>query len=172
MSNLALNGVNVGGTIRELKDGVKIESAIAAAKKDGLDQVFFEANGKNYVAAGEKLDLKGIKTGAVPVSDFRINGNIFDAKIIDVDNEVNSAGEGIKKLSILFCGEGIVGGTLSVRAISKGMAAGGDPGLSKSLGGFAGLVGTALLIGATIGGAAIWGANTNTKPEQLAPYLK
>jgi hypothetical protein len=170
MSSLAVGGVNVGGTIRELKDGVSVKAAIEAAKNDGLDQVFFEANGKNYVSTGEKLNLKGIKTGVVPVSDFRENSQIFDAKILGVDNEVNSAKEGVKKLTAVYIGEGVIAGGLSIKALMT--TNGGEQGLGEMLGGFVGLLGTAALVGATVGGAAIWGAHTGSKPEQLEKFLK
>jgi hypothetical protein len=170
MSSLAINGANVGGTVRELKDGVNLKEAIAAAKSDGLDQVFFEANNKNYVCTGEKLDLKGIKNGVVPVSDLRIDGKIFDVKIHEVDNEVNSASEGVGKLKWIATGEGAVLGGLSLKGLLT--TNGGEQGLGEMLGGFVGLIGTAVVVGGTLGGAAIWGANRGTHPEQLEKYLK
>ena len=55
-----VNGNAIQGKVSELKDGVSIAQAKEAAKGDGLDQVFIQAKGKNYVVQGDGLDIKSI----------------------------------------------------------------------------------------------------------------
>jgi hypothetical protein len=95
MSGLSINGVNTKGQVFELKEGTNIKEALKAGQKDGLDQVYVEAGGKNYVVQGDGLNLKGIAKGTLPKAQLELNGKTVEATIKEVDNELNTRDEGL-----------------------------------------------------------------------------
>jgi hypothetical protein len=76
MSGLSINGVPTGGVVYELKADIDKKAALQAAKKDGLDDVFFEADGKNFMVQGQELNLSGLKSDKNQVS-VEVNGKSF-----------------------------------------------------------------------------------------------
>lgn len=104
MNEFKINGVNINAeAIRELNPDVTLEQAHKLNNTNGLDAVYFQSKGKNYVAYADGLNLsglyKGIKKGNIIVND---KGNIlgdFNGKkvpIFFVTDEVNTAKDGIK----------------------------------------------------------------------------
>jgi len=92
---VTVNGKSLGGSLRELKPGVALEQAYQAGKKDGLDQVYFQANGKNYVLQGDGLDLKALqKKGDMPFVQLHTESGSVLADVKAVDNEKNPFMEG------------------------------------------------------------------------------
>jgi hypothetical protein len=89
MSGLAINGVNTGGQVYELKQGVDKAKALEASKKDGLDNVFFEADGKNFMVQGANLNLSGLKSDKNQVS-VEVNGKSYLVRenTTDIDNAI------------------------------------------------------------------------------------
>lgn len=69
--NLIVNGKPLNAqSIQELDDDVTISEAINATRKNGFDEVFFESDGKNYVAYGDKLNLAQFKKGGIPTATY------------------------------------------------------------------------------------------------------
>jgi len=143
MSDLRINGINVGGTIQELKKNVTLEAAYIKTQKDKVDQVYFKSEGKDYVAFGQGLNLKGLKKAALP--NAKLDGK--EAEIKFIDNEVNTATEGMKK--VWKVAAGLAGGAVAGGGILAGM------GMSMAASAGGGAVGT--ILGAFIGAGAIYG---------------
>ena len=61
MSGVTINGVQTYGSLHQLNKGIDLNQAYKKGEGDGLDQVYFTANGKNYFIEGDGLDLGGIK---------------------------------------------------------------------------------------------------------------
>ena len=95
MSALSVNGNGVGGEILKLNKGVSPANLYEKIKKDGRDQVFFECDGENYVAVGDKLNLSKIKPGYLGKLDGK------DAHIQLVNDELTSYGEYFKKKAMM-----------------------------------------------------------------------
>ncbi|MGE3725720.1 MAG: hypothetical protein AB7I41_09225 [Candidatus Sericytochromatia bacterium] len=92
---VSINGKPLGGSLHELKPGVSLEQAFQAGKKDGLDQVYFKADGKNYVLQGDGLDIKSLqKKGDMPVLQLHTDKGSVLAELKGVDNEKNTFSEG------------------------------------------------------------------------------
>ncbi|HEY9841330.1 MAG: hypothetical protein ACAI44_15625 [Candidatus Sericytochromatia bacterium] len=166
---LAINGVNVKGTIRELKDGVSIGQAFEAGSKDGLDQVYIEAGGKKYVVQGDGLDLSGFKKSDLPVARLYIDGKGQEAEFKAVDNEKNTAKEGWWNLGTKL-GVGVA--AFGVVALFSGSSKSGEAAMGAAMGGFAIIAGGGLL---TVGSAAVgagYRSFSGEKPEKLASLLK
>lgn len=82
---------NLELTVRELKDNVSLEQAVAATEHNGLDEVFFESEGKNYVAygtldVGDTAELK-TKLASGKFGDKNI-------KVLQFTSEANFVTEG------------------------------------------------------------------------------
>ena len=91
--SLTINGVNIAVQgVRALKPGITIEQASQKVKANGLDEVFFTANGKAYVAYGDSLNLSGLKKNNIPSVTFEG----VKADIISYDDEANSVLEGAR----------------------------------------------------------------------------
>jgi hypothetical protein len=217
MSGLAINGVSTGGQVYELKSNIDKTAALQAAKKDGLDNVFFEAEGKNFMVSGQNLDLSGLKSDKNQVS-VEVNGKSFlvrensvdmqnalkgkvptnptasiqfsdhesNAKITAVDNEINSAKEGVKNvvggaigagagIGVVVTGAGIVAGGLGsfisgAASIFLRTTYKSEPIVNPAV--RAGIIAGVVIAGATIGGAAIYGAAKGTHPEVMDNFIK
>ena len=161
MSDLRINGINVGGTIQELKKNVTLEAAYIKTQKDKVDQVYFKSEGKDYVAFGQGLNLKGLKKAALP--NAKLDGK--EAEIKFIDNEVNTATEGMKKVWKVAAGlaGGAVagGGILAGMGMSMAASAGGGAIYGGIVVAAAGAIGGA----ATTAGGAIYGATRKANPE-------
>lgn len=91
--SLTINGVNIPVQgIRALRAGITIEQASQKTKGNGLDEIFFIANGKAYVAYGDSLNLSGLKKNSIPVVTFEGQ----KADIVAYDDEANGIWEGMK----------------------------------------------------------------------------
>lgn len=160
LSNVnTLKNLNIDG-VRELR--VPIDVAQEVTKKNGFDEIYFSAGGKDYVAFGKGIDLKSLSKSLVPA---KLKGLNIDIKYID--DEANTAAQGAKTAlksltGKIVKGAGIIGGGfvgfLPV-AIGNGLAFGGAAigtlGVIGFIGGGA-LIGGALAVGVTAGvGAAI-----------------
>lgn len=71
--------------VRELKSGISIEAAAQLTAQNGLDELFFSTEGKNYVAFAEsdtfeKMDLAAVK--------MTVNGKALN--VIKINDEVES----------------------------------------------------------------------------------
>lgn len=122
MSNLKLNGIPTGGKIYELQipKGQNLLDVKRAGENDGLDQVYFEANGHNYVVEGDGLNLSGLKQGVFQTVEFTHGDQSELGTLRAVDDEVNTAWEGVKHLGkasvALLTGGAIGGGILGTKA--------------------------------------------------------
>src|SRR3989338_9444203 len=72
--------------------------ALAAAKRDGADNIFFTVGNDFYVATGTGLDLKEIITG-IP---FSFRGK--EARVTSVDDQINRASDGFYHLQWFLLG--------------------------------------------------------------------
>lgn len=160
ISNFQINGYQVSNNIQELKQGVTIEQAYQAGQNDGADQIYFSANGKNYVVQGDGLDLsglKGVKKGTMPYGQVKIGDSIVNVEL-KVDNEVNTAWEGVKNLKNWMIGEAVLlGGGSAYNLMTLGGKT-GEAAMSKAAGFF--VLGAAAVgaVGVTAIGGAIYGA--------------
>ena len=129
------------------------QRAAEITKKDGLDEVYFTAGDKSYVAFG-----KGMETSKFKAKE----GITFEgskAEINSTDNEVNSAKDGAKKALKSVIGVlGIGAGTVAAGTLGLGMTAfsmfGGSAAITT---GFAIGGGVFTLAGAAAGGALVAG---------------
>ncbi len=89
--NISINqqSIAVQG-VRELRPGISIEQAIQKTKKNGLDEVFFKANGRAYVAYGDAINISKLKKNEIPALMF----NGLQADMLAFDDEANSVAEG------------------------------------------------------------------------------
>lgn len=84
---LVVNGQAIRAEgIAELREGLSAKAASQRVGKDRLDELFFEAGGRHYVAYGQ-----GLK---VPARNSTVRYGALPARVLEVDNESNSAGEG------------------------------------------------------------------------------
>lgn len=167
---LSINGTNVKGNIRELKAGVTVEQAFRAGQKDNLDQVYFEANGKKYVAQGDGLALSSLKKGDLPVAQVYLDGKKYDANIMAVDNEKNTAGEGWWNLGTKI-GLGVVGAGVFMMLGGDGKT--GEAAMSHAVGTMSLLIGgVGLTAGSAVVGAGYRSLVVQPKAEKLADLLK
>lgn len=92
--SLTINGkaVPVQG-IRELKPGLSIQEASLKTKNNGLDEIFFNTNGKTYIAYGDSLNISALRKNQIPAVAF----DGVQADIVAYDDEANSVGEGMRK---------------------------------------------------------------------------
>lgn len=146
---LSFRGIDIGAeSIRELSQDIPLSVAKKTVRNDGYDQVIFQVDDKRYIATGDGLNFKGIKAGDLPAgkdlpwttritdtltfskhleipkpvtlkADFL--GQEQEIKILDIDNETNTAAEGAG-LSVLAAGGMLalsnIKGALSTRFIS------------------------------------------------------
>lgn len=91
---LTINGrqIAVQG-IRPLRPGITIEQAVQKTKNNGLDEIYFTSNGRNYVAYGDSLSMSDLKRNKIPAISF----NSLQADVIAYDDEANSVWEGMRK---------------------------------------------------------------------------
>lgn len=93
MSELRLNGQSVQAqAIRELT--VPLPAAQQALDRNGLDEIYFEQDGKTFVAYGSGLQLGGMRKGEVPA----LTRDGKPVQFLALSNETNTAREGAKKL--------------------------------------------------------------------------
>lgn len=93
MESIAINGKNVQVQgIKELRSGMTVQDAIAKTRKNGIDEVYFQVDGKNYLAYGDALKIGDLSNNQI--SNVTYNGRM--GTIVSYDNEVNSTWEGIK----------------------------------------------------------------------------
>lgn len=153
MEVLAINGrqINVQG-IKELKSGVSVQEAATKTKKNGIDEVYFNVSGVNYLAYGDALDLKELSKNKIS----SITYNNQSGTIVSYEDEINSVGEGItsgalnglkKTKEALF---GAVSNTITSVGPTGVLLAGGAIGLT----GMALFRGGAAAASATVGGIA------------------
>ena len=115
MSQLSINQIPTGGKIYELK--LKPDQTIydvwREGEKDGLDQVYFKMGDTHYMAEGDGLDLSGFKKGFMQRTEFIREGEKpVTVHVMGIDNEVNTAWEGLKhvgKGSLALATTGLVG---------------------------------------------------------------
>ncbi len=161
---VTVDGSPLKGHVNELKDGVSIEQAMAAGKSDGVDQVFVESNGKNYVIQGESLDLKGIKKGET-FAQLYIGDTPVRASIKGIDNESNTMKEGAWNLGTKI-GLGGVAASITLGIVGSALEHGPDAGGAAMAGMMfslisAGVAGISAVGGATVG--AIKGSDMGLK---------
>jgi len=143
--------------IRELK--VPVEAAKELTKKNGLDEVIFRAGDKDYIAFGKGMKVKGFK------EPLTYDGKAI--KILHIDNETNTALEGVKKSftsipGFIAEGAGALGGGylgLLGYGIACGLGGGMAAGAAIAMTGGLVVAGVAVGAGLAAGGGAIYGAN-------------
>lgn len=99
-TGLVVNGLSTGGQIYQLKNDVSIEQAHKKGQSDGLDQVYFSANGNNYVLQGDNLKLGEVREMMkkdVPSHVTKLEGKPVEITFHEVDDEISSVGDGFHK---------------------------------------------------------------------------
>ena len=145
-----VNGNAIQGKVSELKDGVSIAQAKEAAKGDGLDQVFIQAKGKNYVVQGDGLDIKSIKKSDKPFVQLYIGDDPVRASLEGLDNEKNTLKEGAWNLGTKIGMGGFVG-SVGLAFIGTALEHGPDKGGSA----MAGFMFAGISAAVTVGSAVI-----------------
>jgi hypothetical protein len=170
MQVLTVNGQSLGGSVHQLKPGVTIEQAKAAAKKDGMDQVFFEAGGKNYVLQGDKLDLSPLKKGNSTFVQLHTKEGSVLADVKGVDDEKTSFMEGGWNWGTKGA---LIGAGLAVgMAVVGGGKATGEDAMGMVMGGMAlAAMFTAGSAVTFVGGGTIT-ALKGSSPEKMQPLLQ
>lgn len=143
MSGLSINGRHIAVQgVKELDPNLSIQEAAAKTNKNGIDEVYFTSGGKNYIAYGDKLDLKALKKGDIP--NITLDGK--QANLVTFEDEANSILNGV--------GSGALGGLKTTRdvvtsAVSSTMRSSGTTSMI-AVGGALGLTGYAVVKGVTI----------------------
>ncbi len=89
MSDLIINGrVTQPHDVLRLKRGQE-QAAIAAARSNGADDVFFKLGDDTFVASAASMKLTGTKAGGVVYLDGK------KGQVVAVDNQLNSLSEGL-----------------------------------------------------------------------------
>lgn len=117
MTGVSINGTQTWGNLHQLKPGITLEEAHKQGQKDGLDQVYFSANGKNYFIEGDGLDLSGMRkssVGELPKIEFTLNGKDVEAEVRKefVDDEKSRAIEFTFSNAIGISGGAVVATTV------------------------------------------------------------
>lgn len=97
MPDLKINGQTVGGQIYKLAipDGKSLADIHKLGQNDGYDQVYFQVKDQMYFVEGVELELDGLNERAIPKIDLNIDGENHSAEVLLIDNEVDSAWEGV-----------------------------------------------------------------------------
>jgi hypothetical protein len=170
MQILTVNGQSLGGSVHQLKPGVTLEQAKTAAQKDGMDQVFFEAGGKNYVLQGDKLDFSPLKKGSHSFVQLHTKEGSVLAEIKGTDNEKTSFMEGGWNWGTK--GTLIAAGAAVGLAVVGGAIGQGDNALGMVMSGMT--LAPMLVAGSAVtfvGGGAIT-ALKGSSPEKMQPLLQ
>lgn len=124
--SLTINGrqINVQG-IREINPGLTIQQASQKTKNNGLDEVYFNSNGKSYIAYGDSLNISMLHKNAIPQATF--NGQTAD--IVTFEDEINSTIEGMKRGAVSALkdtGDAVIGAVKNIiTTIGPTVAVGG-----------------------------------------------
>lgn len=141
MEGISINGRHIAVQgIKELDPTISIQEAALKTNKNGIDEVYFTQNGKNYIAYGDKMDLKGLQKGDIPSIDFAGQ----KANLVTFEDEANSVLNGLNKgaLDGLKTTKDIV--TSAISTTTKGVGLGG---MLVMGGGAVGLTGLAIAKG-------------------------
>lgn len=79
-----VNGTPLDGQLRPATPQDRRE---APHLNDGKDQIFFRAQGQDYVLEGESLDFSGLKQGSLPQLSLHLDGAEHPAQIQSLDDE-------------------------------------------------------------------------------------
>jgi len=116
MSNFQLNETQTQGQLYALNlKGKTLQEVAKQAENDGLDQIFFEAENTAYVMEADGLDFSGLKSHSFPKGTIDIAGKTVPIKNIIIDNEVNTAREGLSSVGKAAWG-------LAIGAVGAGAA--------------------------------------------------
>lgn len=116
MSNIATlthTKTTFSADVRTLKSAADLGKAQEVAKNDGLDQVFVKASDKVYVLQGLGLGIDALqksgKDGVLPKVQLQVGEEILTGEVVAVDNECNTAGEGMGKVAPVAVATGLTG---------------------------------------------------------------
>lgn len=132
-------------TLIKIKSGQE-QNAIAAAKKNGLDDVFFKVGNDTFVASGTGLPLRGAKPGATVYLDGK------KGQVVATDRQLNTFAEGFKNPA---------GAAVAVAGLAYGAFT-----FATSLGVWKGL-GAVYAVAGLVGGAVV-----NAFPATFAAFRK
>ncbi len=92
METITLNGraLDVQG-IKELRPGLSVQEAALRTKKNGIDEVYFNVDGKNFLAYGDALKIADLSKNKI--STVTYNGR--QGTVVAYENEINSFKEGV-----------------------------------------------------------------------------
>lgn len=85
--------------IREIKADQDLNKLRSELAGNGLDEVWFEAKGKHFLAIGESLNLSNLKSQSS--LHVELNGEWIDAKVLGSQDDISSWSEGWAKGSSL-----------------------------------------------------------------------
>lgn len=144
LGTLSFQNQTLQADIQRLKTGVDVSKVLKAAENDGLDQVFVKAQDQIYVLQGQGLSLdkleKAFQADKAPAVQLKLADSLVEGEVIGVNNESNTAQEGMKKVAVAALLTGAVG--LAPAAASLGVDM-----VTDSLPVIGGLGGTALGLG-------------------------
>ena len=166
-TGLVVNGLSTGGQIYQLKNDVSIEQAHKKGLSDGLDQVYFSANGNNYVLQGDNLKLGEVREMMkkdIPSHVTKLEGKPVEITFHEIDDEISSVGDGFHKnghigsMSATAAGIGVPVAAFSGLGWIIASKAGSKMGAAVASGGM--YLGAAAVVGGIAGGIYYAGKST------------
>lgn len=164
MQTISINGreLAVQG-IKELKAGMSVQEASIKTKKNGIDEIYFNVDGKNFLAYGDSLKIGELSKNQI--SSVTYNGR--SGSIVAYEDEINSLKDGM-----------VVGALSGVKktkdavfsAVNNIVTSVGPTSALVAAGGTIGLTGLALWRGTTI--SSVVGAAGSPLGNILGDVLK
>lgn len=177
-----------------LKPNLLPEQAARMTARNGLDEVFLQdPQGQHWVVVGRGLPMDRLRIG------FSARMGDVPVMVTALDNEVNSAREGVERLFGFYGRKGQAAMDPAVSAVGQTMVAGATmggvgtvgwllrrpvPALAPAVGTFTGavtagvmptvagfLLGVGVLVGVSAVGAALWGHFRKARPETISMVL-
>ncbi len=92
MESITINGKNLDVQgIKELKPGMSVQEASTKTKKNGIDEIYFNVDGKNFLAYGDSLKIGDLSDNKI--ASVTYNGRA--GSVVAYENEINSLQEGM-----------------------------------------------------------------------------
>ncbi|MFN8575974.1 MAG: hypothetical protein U0354_03885 [Candidatus Sericytochromatia bacterium] len=166
MEIITLNGreLAVQG-IKELKPGMSVQEASTKTKKNGIDEIYFNVDGKNFLAYGDSLKIGELSENRIA----KVTYNGRAGNVVAYENEINSLQEGMKT--------GALSGIKKTKdaifgAVSNIVTTIGPTSALVAAGGTIGLTGLALWRGGTSISAVVGTAGASPLGNMLGDILK
>lgn len=165
MQTISINGKELAVQgIKELRAGMSVQEASTKTKKNGIDEIYFNVDGKNYLAYGDSLKIGDLSKNQI--STVTYNGRA--GSVVAHEDEINSLKDGM-----------VVGALSGVKktkdavfsAVNNIVTSVGPTSALVAAGGTIGLTGLALWRGTTIS-SVVGAAGGSPLGNMLGEILK